>query len=349
MPVLIFERRNFYGKKKTKWFNLNKLLSYNSVISMVMCYRSAGKTFASKQKVVTEWRKGNQCVWVRRFEKEMEKCKRDFWNVFIQKQVYPDLDFEVKGDVALINGEVAVHFVSLSTSLALKGSEMPKVTYLFFDEYVLTHTGYNHYLKGEMKLLLDLAVSVFRDRKKKLVLLSNTVSYVNPLFTYFNICPKGDEEFIQCGNGQVTIQFYKNEVFKEETLQDDFYKMLEGTEYLDYAINDVPLEDTESFILDIKELSGQKTFIASFLFDGIEVGVWRYDHYNICHCTYDIDKYSKFRYFVNPNESREGLLFLRGNKLSWRVKQVSTAFKDGKLYYHNQEIKKFMENMVKYI
>ena len=56
----------------SKWWDINKILSYNKLLNFVVGLRGGGKTYGSKKKVIQNFiRKHKQFVYIRRYKSEM--------------------------------------------------------------------------------------------------------------------------------------------------------------------------------------------------------------------------------------------------------------------------------------
>lgn len=237
--------------KQEKWYSCNRLLSHNAFISMVMSPRGNGKTYDGKKLIIKNFLKdGSQSVYVRRKKTEIDEVKNNFWKD-IQEE-FPNHDFTVEGTVGFIDGKEVVYFIPLSTSTNKKSTAYPKVKLIIFDEYIVTKSTYNDYITNEMVLFLDLIETVFRSRTNgRVLLLANAVSYVNPFFSFFDIVPRENERFTKYKDGLICLEQFKSDVFMEEKKQTPFGRLIEGTDYAKYAIENEVLEDNNEFILSL--------------------------------------------------------------------------------------------------
>lgn len=323
-----------------KWYSIQKLLSYNALFNIVLSSRGGGKTFATTKHMIDIFKKkGSQSAYIRRNKVEMDDVKPTFFQAI--KEHYPNDEFEVKGDIGYINGEVAIHFIALSTSSNKKSKAYPTVDFALFDEYIITNNGYKRYLKNEMTLLFDICETIFRSRDNwRIVFLSNSVSYVCPLFSEFKIVPNGEKEFQTFKDGLITLQIYESEEFLEEKKNTRFAKLLEGTKYYNYAIENQVLEDTNDFIIPTR--SGQYLYVCSILSNNFEVGVW-YDQYGQFYIDEIIEKDNQYKFGVLDSDIKEGYTSVKSSLNNWRIKKLKQEFHEGKVYFSSQEVKKFFQ------
>lgn len=329
----------------SKYYSSHKLFSHNAFLNIVMSGRGTGKSFEGKNLIIKNFLKdGSQSVYIRRTKVELDSVKKTYWNDI--RNFYPNLEFEVKGDIGYIDGSEVVHFIPLSTSPNLKSASYPNVTLMLFDEYILTQTSFNRYLKNEMNLLFDLIETVFRSREKhKILLMANSVSYVNPLFSFFNIEPIHGERFSKYNDGLVCIEIFESPKFLEDKMKTKFAQLIKNTAYGKYAIGNETLEDTSDFIK--KRTEGKYIFISAFKSNGFEVGVWLNQDTSEFFVDDKIDKSNPNKFTILIHDNEPGYLQLSEYRNStWRVKHVKRAYNNANLFYSNQENKKFIQNNV---
>lgn len=327
-----------------KWYSPNRLLSHNAFINFVMSPRGNGKSYSAKKLIIKNYLKdGSQAVYVRRTKVEIDEVKDTYWNDIGEE--YPDLDFKVEGYIGYINGDEVVHFIPLSTSTNKKSASYPKVKWIIFDEYIITKTTYNRYLKNEMTLLLDLIETVGRARNIRVLLMANSVSFVNPLFSFFDIVPKEGQRFSKYKDGLICVEQFTSHVFMEEKKKTPFGRLIEGTNYSKYAIENEVLEDTNDFI---KEREGAKyKFLACFKYEDFKIGVWENVENNELFCDERIDEDNVNKFAMLLEELEEGYLYYKGYRnVNLRIIKIKKSAIQGNLYFCSQEIKKIMQDRV---
>ena len=327
-----------------KWYSPNRLLSHNAFINFVMSPRGNGKSYSAKKLIIKNYLKnGSQAVYTRRTKVEIDEVKDTYWNDI--REEYPDLDFKVEGYIGYINGDEVVHFIPLSTSTNKKSASYPKVKWIIFDEYIITKTTYNRYLKNEMTLLLDLIETVGRDRNIRVLIMANSVSFVNPLFSFFDIVPKENQRFTKYKDGLICVEQFTSHVFMEEKKKTPFGRLIEGTNYSKYAIENEVLEDTNDFI---KEREGAKyKFLACFKYEDFKIGVWENLENNELFCDERIDEDNINKFAMLLEELEEGYLYYKGYRnVNLRIIKIKKSAIQGNIYFCSQEIKKIMQDRV---
>ena len=330
-----------------EWYNPNRLLSYNALMSIVLSPRGNGKSYSAKERIIKNFLKdGSQAVYIRRTKVEIDEVKLTYWNDISLNPKYQDLDFSVKGDIGYINGKEVVHFIPLSTSTNKKSASYPKVRLIVFDEYIITKTTYNRYLKNEVNLLFDLYETIARTRDNvRLLILSNAVSFVNPLFTFFDIVPNPNERFQVFKEGLICLELFYDNKFAESKKGSKFGRLVEGTQYGAYVVENKPLEDNEEFIRE--RGSDRYQYLCSFKTEDFIIGVWRNLSAGGLLCDERIDISRKRQFAVQLSDLSEGYLYLKKVRFDYEcLNAVMKANACGTLFYTTQEVKKIMQERV---
>lgn len=266
------------------WYSYQNLLSQNCFLNFVMSPRGNGKSYGAKKIMIDNFiKKGKQSVYVRRTQTELDGMKMTFFADIAEQ--YPDNEFEVVGDVGYIDGEEAIFFIALSTSLKKKSSAYPKVTSIFFDEYVIAQGASTRYLKNEMFIFFELLETIFRKRNTpdmRIVLMANAVSFVNPLFTFYNIEPNPKLRFQKFHNKSICLELFTDSTFMEEKKNTRMGQLIKGTSYANYAIGNVAYEDNDDFLMKKRE-GTRWEYLMTLKTEGRAVAVWADLYQNIFH------------------------------------------------------------------
>ena len=322
------------------YYCYDKMMSYNALFNFVLSGRGYGKSYGAKDRVIKRFLKtGEQFIYVRRYKTELKK-KYLFFDDIASK--YKEHKFEVKGNNAYIDGKIAGFFIPLSTSRTEKSTSYPNVSTIIFDEFVIDK-GNLRYLENEVETFLDLYETVARLRelqgKKpvKVLFLANKVSIVNPYFVYFNCVPKNDERFTLYKDGNIIIEQFTNSEFAEEKYKTRFGQLIKGTEYGNYAVDNVSLRDNKSFVLDKKPKN--LDFLFSIYFKNREVGIWINYKEGICYVSNNFLESSKQRYVLTKEDM--DFNYIMYNKLSsfFLFREFSKYFKNGLVRFESIEVK----------
>ena len=196
-----------------------------------------------------------------------------------------------------------------------------------------------------MTLLLDLIETVGRDRNIRVLIMANSVSFVNPLFSFFDIVPKENQRFSKYKDGLICVEQFTSHVFMEEKKKTPFGRLIEGTNYSKYAIENEVLEDSNDFI---KEREGAKyKFLACFKYEDFKIGVWENLENNELFCDERIDEDNINKFAMLLEELEEGYLYYKGYRnVNLRIIKIKKSAIQGNIYFCSQEIKKIMQDRV---
>lgn len=249
------------------YYDLNKLLSHNKILNFVIGPRGGGKSFAAKKWAINGWLKNRkEFIYLRRYNTELMEIGNWFSDI---ASFYPEHEFAIEGGHFLIDGEVAGYYTALSTSQQKKSVSYPNVNKIIFDEFIIDK-GRVTYLKEEVQMFLDFYETVARLREDVTALLiANAITVVNPYFTYFHIYPKSNSKFIT--KSEVCVEIYRNDDFMEKKKNTKFGRLIDGTRYGKYAIENEFYRDNMNFI---EKMTGQTTPWCSIIYMGKRFGVW---------------------------------------------------------------------------
>lgn len=250
-----------------KYYDYNRLLSYNAVYNFVVDRRGSGKSYGAKRRAIREALKGNHFIYIRRFKEELLTATATFFSDV--EHEFPEYEFRVISIGKLRTGQVALaatrddkkrewknlgYFIALSQAQMYKSSSFPTVQNIIFDEFILEKSLVN-YLPNEAKLFNGLYSTIARTRENVRVLfLANSVTIMNPYFSQYGIKPNDDpdKEFVIKFNGFVAAHFPKSTEFKEHASNTRYGKFLQegDTEYFEYAVGNTFADNHENLLGD---------------------------------------------------------------------------------------------------
>ena len=322
------------------WYDKQQLLSYNKIFNFVLSNRGGGKTFHFTRWAIDDFLKNKkECVWVRRYQTEIDEMNRNGKFFDAVREYYPETEFKIDGNTGLINGEVAIHFVALSTSRQLKSNNFPRVNKIVFDEFIIDK-GRITYIKNEVEVFLDLFETVDRMRDTtRAILLANSVSVVNPYFTFFRVRPNPQKRFNVYPTG-ICIEFFTDKEFVAAKKQTRFGKLINGTRYADFAIDNKWLNDNDTFI-EQKPKNGS-TFMMGLKYQGQMFGFWvNYDKGYI-YVNRQYDPSWLHLYALTKDDHEPNLLLIKNLRDSRHMQMVMYAYQNSLLRFEDMEVKSIM-------
>ena len=323
------------------YYDYDKLLSRNEwIFSFIITERGLGKTFGAKLAMLKRFLKtGEQFIYVRRYKTELDSSLVTFWSDLQNNGYFDDLDLKVQRNKLLTkftcDREVCGFAVPLSTSNILKSTAFPKVKYIIFDEFLLWDGGTYRYLKNEVSMFLDLYETVFRLREGKAIFLGNSINtYANPFFAYFDLDLPYGTEFKSYRDGAILVQYARNSTYRDVKKKTKFGKLIDGTEYGKYAIDNQDVAINHMFIAKKPE---KASFSALLIINGNKIGVWiGRDGYLYLSEKYDPNTSLKFAFDFNDHTDSTIFNNFRHNV---HMHACVEAYKHGWLRFENEKVK----------
>ena len=299
-------------------YNKDALFSYRAFLNFSISERGLGKTTCAKFWCIDDFiKRGYRFAWVRRYNTELvgdpkqkiEGCVKTFFNKL--EKYYPNHKFEIKGNHAYIDDKDAGVFVALSMGQSMKSVDFPKVNKIIFDEFIIKKAKSNGYLPDEVTLFLDLVSTIFRpitdengeeQIKCKVWLLANAITFANDYFFYFNIKPF-KKRFYHDKKRGIVVEQCENLNYRDAVRKSSFGKLISGTRYEKFAIDN-------EYMLDSNDFIGKKSPHADFVFnvryEGHEWGIYADDYY--VYVTFNVDRQRPFYVFSKKDHTLDSML-----------------------------------------
>lgn len=329
------------SKDKKMWFDLDRLLSYNATLNFVIAERGVGKTFGCKKKFLEQFiKKGEEFVYIRRYKTELELAYEGFWSQLQDNGCFDDLKLEVKPSRKkitkfLCDGEVCGYGIPLSTANILKSSSFSKVKNIMFDEFLIDNGTY-HYLRNEVIQFLEVIETIARLRDVRVVLLGNAISVVNPYFEFFNIALPYNSEYKTYKDGEICVNYVKNETYREVKKNSRFGKLVDGTSYGMYAIDNQFLRDDAAFI---SKRDPQARVFSTIILNGHKYGVWKNWKTGHVYISKDFEPSNPCIFAFDLADHTEETIYTKARNSTW-FGAVIQAYKLGLLHFETQQQKK---------
>jgi len=322
--------------------------------------RIGGKTYGSFRWALNDYRKhGHQFVYIRRYDTEFNnkgkwQILKAFDALHENEHIHPDWTTKIgkngkfymykKRDVERKDFEleenVCGYYMALSTQRNERSISLPKVNKIIFDEFCIDHeSGKNGYLKGEVFQFMELMSSILRDRHGcRVLMIANSISVVNPYFSYFKIKPNRKQKITNFNikGATHTIMRHVHENRINEIKATPQGKLWASTAYGNYAINNEFLRDTEDFI-QVRTPNTKSLF--TILHEGVEVGFWVTPEADKLFASFTFDE-TKPVYTLSKSDHNTNTLLIKNIKKTHYLPMLITAFEIALLYFENQEVKK---------
>ena len=325
------------------YYDLSKILSYNAFLNFIIAERGVGKTFSASDFVTKKFiQKSDEFAYIRRYKSELKKSVPDFFKALIKEGKHKNHKLETKGDKFYIDDKIAGYGMTLSTAHNLKSANFSNVKYIIVDEFIIEE-GQGHYLKNEVENFLGLIETIARMRDVVILMLGNAVTIANPYFMFFDINIPYNSDIKTYKDGLILVNYVKNEVYREAKKKTRFGKLVEGTEYSNYAIDNQFRLDNKNFI---EKKTGSSKYSFGFKYKNNIYGVWFDFSVGKIFVSNDYqDSGGLFACTLDDHTPNTMLLSVAKNYNVWKT--FIKNYKLGNVYYENQKIKQNVKDLVK--
>ena len=325
------------------YYDYDRLLSREFLISFIISERGLGKTYGAKKAVLNRWLKSEgkeEFMYVRRYKTELDSSLATFWSDLQNNGCFEDHMLKVQKSKLLTkftcDGKVCGYAVPLSTSNILKSTSFPKVKYIVFDEFLLNQGGTYHYIKNEINYFLDLVETTFRMRDDgKILMLGNAVNtFSSPYFAYWDLDISDGREFKSYRDGAILVHYARNDEYREKKKQTKFGKLIDGTDYGRMAIENQDVSMNHLFICKKPE---NAKFYCLLIINGNKVGMWfGKDGYLYLSEKYEPNTVNKFAFDFSDHTESTIFTSVREN---YCIKACVEAYKHGWLKFESERVK----------
>ena len=339
---------------KNIFYSYDKVLSYNAFLNIIIGERGVGKTYGAKKYVINRFlKKHKQFVYIRRYETDLEASVGSTSdNKFFEqvKNEFPDHSFKInkskKVRKLVIDNNVCGYALPLSAADSLKSSTYDNVDTIIYDEFMLKEGSTQHYLRNEPEIILDLIETIGRLRDVRVFCLGNAISSTSPLMYYFDVSLPYNTDIKLFKDGTIAVEYIKNEKYREVKKASRFGKLIDGTKYGKYAIDNEFLTDSKAFIH--KKDKNAKFYFILFV-NGKQYGIWRDFKNQVMYISNDIDPNCPIKFAINESDHNESTIFAKVRSNFW-FKQIINHYRLARLCFESQAVKNiFMQELNKYL
>lgn len=345
------------------FWNAKETLTHNMLINVILGNRGGGKSFGAKEVCIDNFiKKGEQFGYIRRYKEDLKQPMEQFFKDIEFK--YPDYQFKTDSKYFYIrerpaneeekwtDEDIAGYGFTLSTANNKKSISYPNITTLVFDEFLLDK-GNQMYLNQEPLKLLSLYETVARPgtQHKRVILfmLANAITITNPYFLFWDL----EMPTKQDKNGKwiwkhktrpILVEDVRNEKFIEMKKNTEFGKLIEGTKYSDYSIENKFLLDDDTFI---EHKTGNCRYWFTFIYNSINYGVWVDSYEGKMYVSLDIDPTYPLIYAVTTKDHKPNTLFIKDRARAVRFRQFIECYKMGNVRFESITIKNVCYEVIK--
>lgn len=325
------------------FYNYDRVMSYNAMLNIIIGERGVGKSYGIKKHVIKRFIKtGEQFIYVRRYETEIKKLLRNnkFFEDICNDPELSMFTLTCNGNRLLVNGKVAGYAIPLSKSSTYKSDPFPKVSNIIFDEFLINNNTY-HYLENEPVQLMEFIETIGRLRDIKIFMLGNNTTIVNPYFAYFKINVPYNSEIKTYKDGLILVNYIKNEKYREVKKSTRFGKLVSGTRYGDYAIDNKSLLDNDNF--KAKKTANSKYF-CTLIVNNNEYGVWLDYSTTFMYINNKVDISCPINLAFNFKDHSEKTILLTSKSVFF--KNIYNHYSRGILFFDNDTTKSDITSVI---
>lgn len=320
------------------YWNPARILSYDRLFNFVVGGRGIGKTYGMKKFCLNNYfNKNEEFIYLRRYKEEIKPLKGFKFFESIAKE-YPEVELKTEGERLVWRypdekWTTLGYITNLSTALTKKSVDYSNVTTIIYDEFIIPK-GFIHYLPNEVESFLDFYETVARMRDNvRVFFLSNAISTYNPYFSYFNIEVPKEGQFYK--DKEIVLEMCSMEDFKQKKRDTRFGKLISGTKYANYAIeNDFYLDNAEF----IAERPTNAKYYCTVFYRGHTLGIWADFREGKFYVSKKHDKNFPLSYALTQQDHTINTLYTK-IKVPVKLKTLSQAYSYGVLFFETQEVK----------
>jgi hypothetical protein len=339
---------------KSIFYNPERIISYNALLNIIIGERGVGKTYGFKKFIVNRFlNKHKQFAYIRRYDTDLEASVGNTNdNKFFEqiRKEFPNSEFKISRSKKVrklyIDNKLCGYALPLSAADSLKSSSYENVDTIIYDEFMLKEGSSQHYLRNEPEIILDLIETIGRLRDIRIYCLGNAISSTCPLMAYFDLTLPYNTDIKTFKDGTIAVEYIKNEKYREVKKASRFGKLIDGTKYGKYAIDNEFLTDSKAFI---KKKDKNAKFYFILYVNGRQYGIWRDFTNGYIYVSNDIDPNCPIKFAIHEEDHNESTVFAKVRSNFW-FKQIINHYRLARLCFENQTVKNmFMQELNKYL
>ena len=329
------------------WWTPDSTITKNRDVMFLIGSRGVGKTYGCKKWCIKRFLKyGEQFCYTRRYETELGNVNTLFNDLAYDPdfegysfRVYSTSDYHNCFWVRRPNSEVwepMGFYIALSTSYQFKATSYPKVKYLIFDEFLYEKGSYARELKGELNQFFNLLETIFRLRDFRVFMLGNATTFETCYKYGLDLQEPFGSDIWYHKTKSILVEKIVNEKYIQAKRDSALGRLVEGTDYANYAIDNNFAYDSKSFI---KKKKGNYRYIMGFYYKGKKFGIYT----NYVQCVVDLTDKEPDYIIKDEDMDKDGIKLLQ--KKHPVIKYLSKYYNHGVMYYQNMEVKTYLHKL----
>lgn len=345
------------------FWDIKRTLTHNSLINIILGNRGGGKTFGAKELCIDNFiKKGEQFGYIRRYKDDLKEPMQQFFKDIEYK--YPDYEFKTDNKYLYIrlktendnekwtDKDIAGYGFILSTANNKKSISYPRITTLVYDEFLLDK-GNQRFLPNEPVALLNLYETIARPGtphpRVVLFMLANALTITNPYFLYWDLKmptkkDKNNKWIWKHPTRPILVEDVKNEKFIDTKKNTEFGKLIEGTTYSGYSIDNKFLLDNDTFV---EKRSPKAKFYFTFIYLEHTLGVWIDRDEGKLYVSKDIDPSYPLVYSITLKDHKPNTMLIKNKSRNGHFKIFLENYQLGNVYFESINIKNITYEVIK--
>ena len=345
------------------FWDIKRTLTHNSLINIILGNRGGGKTFGAKELCIDNFiKKGEQFGYIRRYKDDLKEPMQQFFKDIEYK--YPNYEFKTDNKYLYIrlktendnekwtDKDIAGYGFILSTANNKKSISYPRITTLVYDEFLLDK-GNQRFLPNEPVALLNLYETIARPGtghpRVVLFMLANALTITNPYFLYWDLKmptkkDKNNKWIWKHPTRPILVEDVRNEKFIDTKKNTEFGKLIEGTTYSGYSIDNKFLLDNDTFV---EKRSPKAKFYFTFIYLEHTLGVWIDATEGKMYVSKDIDPSYPLVYSITLKDHKPNTMLIKNKSRNGHFKIFLENYQLGNVYFESINIKNITYEVIK--
>lgn len=345
------------------FWDIKRTLTHNSLINIILGNRGGGKTFGAKELCIDNFiKRGEQFGYIRRYKDDLKEPMQQFFKDIEYK--YPNYEFKSDNKYLYIrlktendnekwtDKDIAGYGFILSTANNKKSISYPRITTLVYDEFLLDK-GNQRFLPNEPVALLNLYETIARPGtghpRVVLFMLANALTVTNPYFLYWDLKmptkkDKNNKWIWKHPTRPILVEDVKNEKFIDTKKNTEFGKLIEGTTYSGYSIDNKFLLDNDTFV---EKRSSKAKFYFTFIYLEHTLGVWIDRDEGKMYVSKDIDPSYPLTYSITLKDHKPNTMLIKNKSRNAHFKIFLENYQLGNVYFESINIKNITYEVIK--
>ena len=185
-------------------------------------------------------------------------------------------------------------------------------------------------------------MSIDRYRGCTVFFLANSVSMINPYFLFWDLILPYGSNIVK--KGDVLLELVQDEEFIKERKATRFGKIVAGTEFEEYAIENKFTQDNKNFIMRKTE---KAQYYFTFIYQGDAYGVWIDYKEGKMFVSENVDSYNSITYAITASDHSPNTMLLSNINKQLHWKMLIDNYKLGNVYAESLKIKSVLYDVIK--